>query len=40
MIVISTVLADVDGTFTAFSDRASGPDAHKPLTLKVQAVVA
>jgi hypothetical protein len=40
MIVISIVLADVDGTFTAFSEGASGLDLLKPLTLNVQAVGA
>jgi cytochrome b561 len=40
MIVLSIVLADVDGTFAAFSEGASGLSVHKPLILNVQAVAA
>jgi cytochrome b561 len=40
MIVLSILLADVDGTFAAFSERATGLDVHKPLILNVQAVAA
>ena len=40
MIAISIVLAEFDGTFTAFSAGASGLDVHKPLILSVQALAA
>jgi cytochrome b561 len=39
-IVASIVLADLDGTFAAFSRGASGIEAHKPLILNVQAIAA
>jgi cytochrome b561 len=40
MIVISIILANVDGTFAAFSEGASSLDVYKPLTLNAQAVAA
>jgi cytochrome b561 len=40
MIVISIIMADVDGTLAEFSERASGLDVHKPLILNLQAVAA
>ena len=40
MIVISIILANVDGTFAVFSESASHPDVYKPLILSGQAVLA